>query len=361
MRGNKKHPIYSQDSTVWIETGRDDPFSVFQRALTNSGFIDNIEAAFLASRKPREAFAIAIKPNIMTASKRLEPNPVYTSPELVEYLIDRLHERGFRDISVVESHNVYDYSYVGRRVQDVAAMVGYIARNYRIVNLSEEKEPYDYGSVLGQHYVGRTWRDADYRISFAKNKSHWQCLYTGCLKNVYGCLPEGDKMFHYHGKGREFYECCVLIADRFPVHFGFVDAWYSGDGFSGHVRDAKPNLTRTIMASPNIFALDWVMGEKMEIDPGLNYVLQEGMYRWGTIRITRRGNLTTWHPWLNIRPFVVIGLDAMEEAYGVSKFFSRSFASQQDPRFPAVSKAQWLFGIFQGFTRLIERVFETKT
>jgi uncharacterized protein (DUF362 family) len=256
---------------------------------------------------------------------------------------------------------VYDYSYQGRSVAAVAEMLGYTCRGYRIEDLSEQKEPYDYGSVLGQHSVGRTWRDADYRISFAKNKTHWQCFYTGCLKNIYGCLPEADKMRHYHGKKREFYQCCILILDRFPVHFGFLDAWMSGDGFSGHVRDAKPNSTRAIFASDNIFALDWVMGEKMEINPSLNYVIQEGIYRWGTINITRKGNMTTWHPWRNIRPFVVIALDAMEEAYWTSRFFSRSFASEQDKRFPPVSRSQWLFEILQRMTRLFEGLMETKT
>jgi uncharacterized protein (DUF362 family) len=355
-----KHPIYSKDATVYLESGTD-KFAAMQQAMLGSAFLEHIESALARSGKPRQEFLIAIKPNIMTASKWLDPNPVYTDPELVEFLVDRLVERGFANIAVVEARNVYDYSYQQRSVRAVAGMLGYTSRGYRIEDLSEQKEPYDYGGVLGQHFVGRTWRDADYRISFAKNKSHWQCFYTGCLKNIYGCLPEADKMRHYHGKKREFYECCILIVDRFPVHFGFLDAWVSGDGFSGHVRDAKPNFTRTIFASENIFALDWVMGEKMEIDPALNYVIQEAMHRWGTIHITRQGNMTTWHPWDNIRPFVVLALDALEEAYWTSRFFSRSFASEQDERFPPVSRTQWLFGILQRITRLFEGLAVTKT
>ncbi len=78
-------------------------------------------------------------------------------------------------------------------------------------------------------------------------------------------------------RGREFYECCILMLNAFPVHFGFLDAWVSGDGFSGHVHDAKPNQTNTIFASENVFALDWVMGEKMNINPALNYVVQEAI------------------------------------------------------------------------------------
>jgi uncharacterized protein (DUF362 family) len=354
------HPIYSKDATVWIETGQD-KLTVMQQAIDRARFLANVEAAYQKAGKPRDQFRIAIKPNIMTASIRQDPSPVYTDPGLVEFLIARLRERGFADIAVVEARNVYDYSYQGRSVRAVAEMAGYSAISYRIEDLTEQREPYDYGGVLGQHFVGRTWRDADYRVSFAKNKSHWQCFYTGCLKNIYGCLPAWDKMKEYHGKRREYYECCILIVDCFPVHFGFLDAWVSGDGFSGHVRDAKPNHTKTIMASENIYALDWVMGEKMGVDPALNYVVQEAMHRWGAIHITRVGNLTEWHPWTNVRPFVVIGMDAIEEAYWASRFFSRAFASQQDQRFPPVRRGRWLFGLLQWITRRIEGLFVTKT
>ena len=349
----KSHPIYSKDAAVFLETGAN-KFAALQQAMTNAAFLDNVEQVFQASGKTRDQFLIALKPNIMTGSIRENPSPVITDPELVEYLLDRLRDQGFTNLAVVESHNVYDYSYQGRTVQAVADMAGYSGNGYAIVNLSEEPEPFDYGGVLGLHRVGRTWRDADYRISFAKNKTHWQCFYTGCLKNIYGCLPEWDKMKHYHGKRREFYQCCILMLDAFPVHFGFLDAWVSGDGFSGHVRDAHPNETRTIFASENIVALDWVMGEKMDLDPSTNYVMQEAMKFWGTMSITRKGNMTPWHPWLNVRPIVVTFLDLGEEFYWLSYVSSRALATPQDPRFKPVSRWQWFFGVLQRMTQLVE-------
>jgi uncharacterized protein (DUF362 family) len=330
-----------------------------RRAMDVSGFFEDLEAVYAESGKPRDEFLIALKPNIMTAGVPEKPSPVYTDPALVEYVFDQLRDRGFQNLAVVEARNVYDYSYQGRSVNAVAEMVGYSGAGYRIQDLSEQAEPFDYGGVLGEHRVGRTWREADYRISFAKNKTHWQCFYTGCLKNIYGCLPEWDKMKHYHGKGREFFECCILILDAFPVHFGFLDAWVSGDGFSGHVRDSKPNHTRTIFASENIFALDWVMGEKMRVEPTANYVIQEALRKWRKPEIEREGDLTPWTPWQNLRPFTVKALDLFEEAYWTSRFFSRALASQQDPRFPPVPEWQWLFGIFQTIARVIEPVLTT--
>jgi uncharacterized protein (DUF362 family) len=357
----KYHEIYSKDATVHLVTGGD-KIKALQQAMDLSSFLDNVEAVYNKSGKSRDEFSIVLKPNIMTASIREDPSPVYTDPELVEHLFGRLREAGFANLAIVESHNVYDYSYKNRSVQAVSEMVGYSAeRGYRIEDLSEQAVPHDFGGVLGLHTAGRAWIEADYRVSFAKNKTHWQCFYTGCLKNIYGCLPEWDKMKHYHGKGREFFECCVLILDAFPVHFGFLDAWVSGDGFSGHVRDAKPNITKTIMASENILALDWVMGEKMSLNPALNYVIAEALLRWDKPYIVRKGNMTPWHPWTNVRPITVAGLDAAEEAYWVSRFFSRALANHQDKRFPPVSRAQWFYGTLQRISRLFERIFVTKT
>ena len=349
------HPIYSQDANVYLVSA-EDKLAALDGAIERSGLLDNVEKVFQASGKARDGFLIAIKPNIMTASVRQDPSPVYTDPDLVEHLIGRLRQAGFTSVAVVESPNVYDYSYRERTVANVAAFVGYSGQGYRIADLSLEKEPFDYGSVLGKHVVGRTWRDADYRISFAKNKTHWQCFFTGCVKNVYGCLPEWDKMKHYHGRRREFSQCTILILDALPVHFGLLDAWVSGDGLTGHVRDARPNVTRTLFASENIYALDCVMAQKMGLEPMSSPVMREARRQWGSITPTPVGDMQPWRPWTNVRPITVKLLDIMEEFYWTSYFFSRALASPQDRRFPPVSRWQWFFGVLQAGTRLIERL-----
>lgn len=364
------HPIYSRNATVHIVTPQQgmDKHATFAAAIAQSGFIQHLLHHWELSKDEqgnpisKDHFAIAIKPNIMTASESLPDSPVYTDPALVEQLIAAIRAEGFTTIAVVDAQNVYNYSYQRRTVENVAREIcGYTGNGYTIVDLSQETIPFDYGGRLGHSPAGKIWHDASYRISFAKNKSHWQCFHTGCIKNVYGCLPKWDKMNHYHGKGIEFYEAAVLIAERLPVHFGFLDAWVSGDGLTGHVRDADPNPTRTFFASDNIFALDWVANEKMEMNPAHNYVLQEAMHRWGTIHITRIGDLTPWYPWNNIRPFVVLAMNAMEEFYWLSRFMSRAMASGMDQRFPAVSSWQWLFSILQALTGLLSRLAEKKT
>ena len=354
------HQIYSREATVYLVKG-EHKLDTFLKTVEQSQFIKHVLDKWENSGKSRDDFLIAIKPNIMTASTHEVDSPVYTDPELVEKLIQLLREEGFTRFSVVEAPNVFSYSYTGRTVAAVADFCGYSGEGYDIVDLGDDTVEFDYGGVLGKHSIGRTWFEADYRISFAKNKSHWQCFYTACLKNVYGCLPKWDKMKHYHGKNIEFFQATVLIADKLPVDFGFLDAWTSGDGLTGHVRDPKPNLTRTFFASENIYALDWVAGEKMGLNPADNYVIQAAMNLWGPVRAVPQGDMTVWYPWRNIRPFVIKMLNFLEECYWFSRFMSRAMANKMDARFPPVKQCQWFFGTTQTLTRWFEPVLEWLT
>jgi hypothetical protein len=128
----------------------------------------------------------------------------------------------------------------------------------------------------------------------------------------------------------------------------------SGDGLTGHVRDADPNLTQTIFASENVMALDWVMGLKMGVDPRRNSVIREALNLWGPVQATPSGDMTPWVPWRNVRPITVKVFDILEEFYWTSYVLSRTFASRQDPRFQPVSRWQWLFGGLQKVARALE-------
>lgn len=361
MSQTHHHAVYSQDAAVYLVTGTD-KLETFRRTVEQAGFVAHVRQHWQASGKAQADFRIVIKPNIMTASIHQDNSSVYTDPLLVEELIRILRQEGFTRFAVVEAENVYNYAYTGRRVAAVAAMCGYSGEGYEIIDLSQYTVPFEYGGLLGQHPVGRAWLEADYRVTFAKNKTHWQCFYTACLKNVYGCLPMWDKMKYYHGHTRtgqniEFYHATILINDKLPAHFAFLDAWVSGDGLTGHVRDPKPNHTRTFFASENAYALDWVAGEKMRIDPRKNFVIQEAMRNWGTINtITRVGDMTPWPNWHNVRPIVVHIFDKLEEYYRLSRFMSRVAADQMDPRFPPAGHFKWFFSICQAIMRVLERL-----
>ena len=117
------------------------------------------------------------------------------------------------------------------------------------------------------------------------------------MANVLGCLPEPDKRRWYRGRGHTTSECVRTALDALPVHFGLVDAWTSRDGNGRPGRGGRTRRTGTVLASANVVALDWVMGEKMGVDPALNPVLQEALHRWGRIELVRQGDLMARDPW----------------------------------------------------------------
>jgi uncharacterized protein (DUF362 family) len=275
------------DVTVHIEADHD-AVQALARVLQRAGLFESIEQARERSRRPPEQFRIAVKPNLMG-----RPG---TDPVLVENLFTSLRERGYPELALVESRIGRDPK---RTVAAEAKEAGYGGEGYRIVDLSDEPVSYDYGGVLGRATAGRTWLEADYRISFAKAKQQSRCFFSGCLANVLGCLPEPDKLSHYAGPRHSFYECCVLLAERMRVDFALMDASHAGE----------------LLASTSPFAVDWVAGEKMELDPALSPVLHEALLRWGRVHLVRRGNVTPWDGWKNVRPATVVALDLLEPLY----------------------------------------------
>ena len=83
--------------------------------------------------------------------------------------------------------------FTNREVKTVGRHIGLTEKNYRIVDLSEDLEEYSFAGKLGNHYVNREWKNADFRIAFAKNKTHTYAFYTLTIKDIYGALPMENK------------------------------------------------------------------------------------------------------------------------------------------------------------------------
>ena len=151
---------------------------------------------------------------------------------------------------------------------------------------SGEPRMIDYGGAVGRHPADPAWADAAARIVVAKNRSHRRLLYAGAMTTVLRAVPDLDRL------DAELPDIVRAALEAMPVSYGFVDAWESRDR-----RGARQ--TGAVLASANVLALDWLMGEKMELDPALNPVVREGVLRWGRIQLDRRGNLTPWPNWRN--------------------------------------------------------------
>jgi uncharacterized protein (DUF362 family) len=314
----------------------EDKFRALDQVLEKTEFYDVLEKKWKASGKKKDDFLIAVKPNFMMTYNKLDES-TYTDPQLVEYLLNELYKRGYQRLSLVESRNTYGLYFEKREVEEVARYVGYQGKNYTIHDLTQETEEFDYGGPLGRHYVGRTWRDADFRISFAKNKTHSFCYYTLTLKNIYGTLPLENKLREYHKK-REFDWPTIESLKHFPVHYGLVDAFVSADGPMGVISDVRPNETKTLIGGEKLVAVDWVGAQKMGLNPLKSRFMKIAVHEFGSPegKIELIGNDISYRPWKNVPTFLADVLALAEELWVLSHSLMSTFIFAEDyfPRKP---------------------------
>jgi len=275
-----------------------DKFKALDGVLEAAAFFEKLDGACQKSGKKKEDFFIVVKPNFMFMYNT-QDHSTYTDPQMIEYVIDRMHEGGYRNLAVAEARSTYGTFYTNREVKTVARHIGLTEKNYRVIDLSEDLEPYLYAGKLGHHYVNREWKKADFRIAFAKNKTHSYARYTLCLKVIYGALPMENKFLEYHHK-RDIYSTTIEFLRRFPVHFALIDAHVSADGPFGIFADKNPNITETIIGSEDPVAADWIGAAKMGLDPMVSDYMKQAVEAFGKPQIRLVGDRSLYPKWVNV-------------------------------------------------------------
>jgi uncharacterized protein (DUF362 family) len=251
-----------------------------------------------------------------------------TDKDLVEHLVDRILSLGFSDICLCEAQHDVGRMLKNHNVQFVASKIGYQPRGrYKIVDLSLEALPFDYAYLdargkpkTWRDVVGRTWKEADLRISFAKCKTHEHDWMTLAVKNVYGCFPATNKIARYHIR-YEVFEVTGRSLRNFPVHFSFVDGWLGSDGFQGY-KIPHPRPLKMLFGGNNLVAVDMEIFKRAGLDPGKSKMLREavrqlygGVYPAYTVRGDQTTRFDQLGPWENISDQVVASIDILEEVY----------------------------------------------
>ena len=229
---------------------------------------------------------------------------------------------------------------------EVARYLGYDgSAGYQVVDLTEDcDESREFPPPLGRHPVPRTWAEADFRIAFAKNKTHAYAYYTLTLKDIYGALPLANKFKEYHcDRGIDGTTIEYLAA--FPVHYGLIDAHLSADGPFGIFADPAPNVTHTMIGGADLVAVDWIGASKMGIDPMISSYMRLAVERFGKpeIELVEGSDASPYRPWLNVPValtlFTTKGLDAN---YYVGNLFYTSGAQMDESYFTYKDRAWYL-------------------
>ncbi|MFN7999232.1 MAG: DUF362 domain-containing protein [Bryobacteraceae bacterium] len=338
----------------------DDKFRALNCVLEAARFDDELEQSLRGSGKDRVAFSVAIKPNFMFAYDRRDRS-TYTDPELVGHLVRRLRDRGFASIRVVEAQSTYGQYFDKRSVKEMAEYLGYDGAGYEIVDMTlDADEQRNLGPHLGMHPVSRAWRDADFRISFAKNKTHAYSFYTLTLKNIYGALPLANKFREYHCR-RDIYHTAIEYLAAFPVHFGLVDAWLSADGPFGVFAQPEPNETHTVIGGADLVAVDWVGASMMGLDPMLSKHMELAVERFGKPEIQLIGDGNPYRPWLNVPTVLTAAArDAMDTEYNFGNLLYSVAAQMDETHFHNISN-EWYVKLLRKMTVPLRQTFFLRT
>ena len=310
-----------------------DRFLALDEVLEATDFFRLLEEARETSGKTKEQFSIIVKPNF-SFMYSLADISTFTDPTLVEHLIDRIYGKGNRNLAVAESQSTYTMFAANRDIPTLARYIGLRARNYKIIDLSEDTVPHHYPGVLGDHEAHPAWRDADFRISFAKNKTHSYAYYTLTIKNIYGALPKKNKFKEYHcNKDLGIFKPTIDFIEEFPIHFGLIDAYFSADGPFGIFADVEPNYTSTIIGGQDIVAVDWVGASKMGYDPMISEYMELAVERFGKPRINLIGDHSTYPTWRNVPAIISrAAFDVLDRNHLFSDFLYSTMVTM-DPFF----------------------------
>jgi len=300
----------------------------FSNLVGISGFDEALAAAHAASGKTKENFRVVVKPNMMVFVSRKGYEATVTDWELVETLIDHIGSLGFTNVAICEAQHDVGRMFKNHNVQFVADQIGYRPNGrYRIVDLTLESVPHAYPYIdsrgrpkVWKDVVGVTWRDADFRISFAKCKTHEHDWMTLAVKNIYGCFPATNKVARYHIRN-EVFDVTARSLRSFPVHFAFIDGWIGSDGFQGY-KVPSPQPLRMLFGGRDVIAVDMEAFKRAGVDPLKSRTLRnavEQLNGGAYPAYAVQGDATTQFadvcPWENIADDIVHAIDHLEEVY----------------------------------------------
>ena len=258
-RSDLENPIGSgQPVYVMQSNDRADKRKLFRRLLDESQLSRAIQqrAAFLG--RPVDTLKIAIKPTFMLGYHHKDCSPI-TDVELLLDLAEFLRGLGCGELVVIEGRNIYDRFFQNRSVHSVASYFGIASESFRVADTADEQVDHHFRRGMAQYTIARSWRDADFRISFPKIRSHpieMALLSLGNIEWVGGRCDE----YLFLERQADRATAIMMLLDEFPPHFAILDGFENApDGLVGVMGCRSPKHLQRFYAGRDALAVDTVM------------------------------------------------------------------------------------------------------
>ncbi len=279
-----------------------DRFELLSKALQRARFWSSVQRVCRGLRRRRDRLRIVIKPDL----DGFDSGAVAaTDPELVEYLVELLYAKGYSAVAVGDGRNESDSWLFNRESLVVPDLIGYRfatrhGDSYEVVDLQGNTVEVALGT--GRKLpLSRDWLEADYRIVFAKNKTHAEDHFALCAHNLIGLTPQTSRA---RSSGSSAAEVCLEILRHCPPEFNIIDGYVSCHGSAGG-RAPRPLPTHTFIASGSTLLADWAGALKMGADPFAPPISSKGLRKAGLPdHHVVDGSLLPYPRWKNVHPLL---------------------------------------------------------
>lgn len=230
---------------------------------------DNLEHALREALKASEWTKhihgkVFIKPNL--CSKYYIPGAV-TNPHVLFHLVSILRDRA-EEVIVGESNG---YNYCCKAALAITGVKKIVEKaGGTTINLSEDEtvnvqNPKTY--VLHNFPLPKTLVEADSVVDVPVMKTHEFTIYSGAIKNLFGCIPNNRRIFLHPNFDMVMHDLLVLLKPKFVI----MDATFAMEGNGPNRGIVIPmNL---ILTSSDLIVMDKLCSEIMGIDwSEINYL-----------------------------------------------------------------------------------------
>ena len=242
----------SKSNTVKIFRAQDDISDIVKEAVENSGL--------------RGKHKIFVKPNL--SHPEYLPG-VVTSPQLMRQLVGLLRD-GNSEVIVGES-NGFNYP-CWTAFDKTGAQSAVKAAGGTVINLSEDKlveVKFQGNTPLKQLFLPKTIIDADAVVDLPLMKTHEFMVYSGAIKNLFGCVPSNKRIYLHPYLPEVMYRLYTLFKPQLTI----MDARTGIEG-NGPTK-GKPVKMGLILTGNDALALDITAARVMMLDwkeTYLNYI-----------------------------------------------------------------------------------------
>ena len=221
---------------------------------------------------------VLVKPNLIMPRK--PEDAATTHPAVIQAVCSAFVKAG-ADVSVIDSTGGPHTKMILRMLYGKTGMKEAAEKSGAKVsfNTKSKKVTYPEGRIMQEFSLLTPVLDADLVISVAKVKTHGFQSMTGCVKNLFGCIPGmGKPLLHRkYSKREDFAGMLVDICDYIKPGFNILDGVYGMEGAGPTA--GNPKYMGAVIGGVSPYAIDLAQCHLMGLRADSVYTLHEAAAR----------------------------------------------------------------------------------